>query len=69
MRIPRNRFRDSIPILVILTIIIISIIYMISYFQILEKKYNEGKKKQENVAEISKVIEKVLVANMVLSDK
>ena len=69
MRIPRIRFRDSIPILVILTIIIISIIYMISYFQILEKKYNEGKKKQENVAEISKVIEKVLVANMVLSDK
>ena len=69
MRIPRNRFRDSIPILVILTIIIISMIYMISYFQILEKKYNEGKKKQENVAEISKVIEKVLVANMVLSDK
>ena len=69
MRIPRLRFRDSIPILVILTIIIISIIYMISYFQILEKKYNEGKKKQENVAEISKVIEKVLVANMVLSDK
>ena len=69
MRIPRNRFRDSIPILVILTMIIISIIYMISYFQILEKKYNEGKKKQENVAEISKVIEKVLVANMVLSDK
>ena len=69
MRIPKIRFRDSIPILVILTIIIISIIYMISYFQILEKKYNEGKKKQENVAEISKVIEKVLVANMVLSDK
>ena len=69
MRIPRIRFKDSIPILVILTIIIISIIYMISYFQILEKKYNEGKKKQENVAEISKVIEKVLVANMVLSDK
>ena len=69
MRILRIRFRDSIPILVILTIIIISIIYMISYFQILEKKYNEGKKKQENVAEISKVIEKVLVANMVLSDK
>ena len=69
MRIPRIRFRDSIPILVILTIIIISIIYMISYFQILEKKYNEGKKKQENVAEISKVIEKVLVANIVLSDK
>ena len=69
MRIPRIRFIDSIPILVILTIIIISIIYMISYFQILEKKYNEGKKKQENVAEISKVIEKVLVANMVLSDK
>ena len=69
MRIPRIRFRDSIPILVILTIIIISIIYMISYFQILEKKYNEGKKKQENVAEISRVIEKVLVANMVLSDK
>lgn len=69
MRIPRIRFRDSIPILVILTIIIISMIYMISYFQILEKKYNEGKKKQENVAEISKVIEKVLVANMVLSDK
>lgn len=69
MRIPRIRFRDSIPILVILTIIIISIIYMISYFQILEKKYNEGKKKQENVAEISKIIEKVLVANMVLSDK
>ena len=69
MRIPRIKFRDSIPILVILTIIIISIIYMISYFQILEKKYNEGKKKQENVAEISKVIEKVLVANMVLSDK
>lgn len=69
MRIPRIRFRDSIPILVILTIIIISIIYMISYFQILEKKYNEGKKKQENVAEISKVIEKVLVANMILSDK
>ena len=69
MRIPRIRFRDSIPILVILTIIIISIIYMISYFQILEKKYNEGKKKQENVAEISKVIEKVLVAKMVLSDK
>ena len=69
MRISRIRFRDSIPILVILTIIIISIIYMISYFQILEKKYNEGKKKQENVAEISKVIEKVLVANMVLSDK
>ena len=69
MRIPRIRFRDSIPILVILTIIIISIVYMISYFQILEKKYNEGKKKQENVAEISKVIEKVLVANMVLSDK
>ena len=69
MRIPRIRFRDSIPILVILTIIIISIIYMISYFQILEKKYNEGKKKQENVAEISKVIEKVLVANMELSDK
>ena len=69
MRIPRIRFRDSIPILVILTIIIISIIYMINYFQILEKKYNEGKKKQENVAEISKVIEKVLVANMVLSDK
>ena len=69
MRIPRIRFRDSIPILVILTIIIISIIYMISYFQILEKKYNEGKKKQENVAEISTVIEKVLVANMVLSDK
>ena len=69
MRIPRIKFRDSIPILVILTTIIISIIYMISYFQILEKKYNEGKKKQENVAEISKVIEKVLVANMVLSDK
>lgn len=69
MRIPRIKFRDSIPILVILTIIIISIIYMISYFQILEKKYNEGKKKQENVAEISKVIEKVLVANMILSDK
>ena len=69
MKIPRIKFRDSIPILVILTIIIISIIYMISYFQILEKKYNEGKKKQENVAEISKVIEKVLVANMVLSDK
>ena len=46
MRIPRIRFRDSIPILVILTIIIISIIYMISYFQIIEKKYNEGKKKQ-----------------------
>lgn len=69
MKIPGIKFRDSIPILVILTIIIISIIYMISYFQILEKKYNEGKKKQENVAEISKVIEKVLVANMVLSDK
>ena len=42
---------------------------MINYFQILDKKYNEGKKKQESVAEISKVIEKVLVANMVLSDK
>ena len=45
MRIPRNRFRDSIPILVILTIIIISIIYMISYFQILENKYNDRKEK------------------------
>ena len=28
-----------------------------------------GKKKQENVGEISKIIEKVLVANMILSDK
>ena len=69
MRIPKIRFKDSIPLVVILILIIISIIYMINYFQILEKKYNEGKKKQENVAEISKVIEKVLVANMVLSDK
>ena len=69
MRIPKIRFKDSIPLIVILILIIISIIYMINYFQILEKKYNEGKKKQENVAEISKVIEKVLVANMVLSDK
>ena len=69
MRIPKIRFKDSIPLVVILILIIISIIYMFNYFQILEKKYNEGKKKQENVAEISKVIEKVLVANMVLSDK
>ena len=69
MRIPKIRFKDSIPLIVIIILIIISIIYMINYFQILEKKYNEGKKKQENVAEISKVIEKVLVANMVLSDK
>ena len=53
----------------IFLVIIVSVIYMINYFQILDKKYNEGKKKQESVAEISKVIEKVLVANMVLSDK
>ena len=44
MRIPKIRFKDSIPLVVILILIIISIIYMINYFQILEKKYNEAQR-------------------------
>jgi len=44
MRIPKIRFKDSIPLIVILILIIISIIYMINYFQILEKKYNEAQR-------------------------
>ena len=63
------KFKEILPVIAVFLVIIVSVIYMINYFQTLEKKYNEGKKKQENVAEISKVIEKVLVANMVLSDK
>lgn len=63
------KFKEILPVIAVFLVIIVSVIYMINYFQILDKKYNEGKKKQENVAEISKVIEKVLVANMVLSDK
>ena len=45
MRIPKIRFKDSIPLVVILILIIISIIYMINYFQILENKYNDRKEK------------------------
>ena len=63
------KFKEILPVIAVFLVIIVSVIYMINYFQILDKKYNEGKKKQESVAEISKVIEKVLVANMVLSDK
>ena len=63
------KFKEILPVIAVFLVIIVSVIYMIKYFQILDKKYNEGKKKQESVAEISKVIEKVLVANMVLSDK
>ena len=63
------KFKEILPSIAVFLVIIVSVIYMINYFQILDKKYNEGKKKQESVAEISKVIEKVLVANMVLSDK
>ena len=63
------KFKEILPVIAVFLVIIVSIIYMINYFQTLDKKYNEGKKKQESVAEISKVIEKVLVANMVLSDK
>ena len=44
MRIPKIRFKDSIPLVVILILIIISVIYMINYFQILEKKYNEAQR-------------------------
>ena len=63
------KFKEILPVIAVFLVIIVSIIYMINYFQTIDKKYNEGKKKQESVAEISKVIEKVLVANMVLSDK
>ena len=63
------KFKEILPVIAVFLVIIVSVIYMINYFQTLDKKYNEGKKKQESVAEISKVIEKVLVANMVLSDK
>ena len=63
------KFKEILPVIAVFLVIIVSVIYMINYFQILDKKYNEGRKKQESVAEISKVIEKVLVANMVLSDK
>ena len=63
------KFKEILPVIAVFLVIIVSVIYMINYFQILDKKYNEGKKKQESVAEISKVIEKVLVANMVHSDK
>ena len=43
--IPKIRQKGSIPIIIIGIIIIISIIYMISYFQILENKYNDRKEK------------------------
>ena len=43
--IPKIRVKESIPIIIIGIIIIISIIYMISYFQILENKYNDRKEK------------------------
>lgn len=43
--IPKIRVKESIPIIIIGIIIIISIIYMISYFQILENKYNDLKEK------------------------
>lgn len=69
MKNTKIKFKEILPSIAVFLVIIVSVIYMINYFQTLDKKYNEGKKKQENVAEISKVIEKVLVANMVLSDK
>lgn len=69
MKNTKIKFKEILPAIAVFLVIIVSVIYMINYFQILDKKYNEGKKKQESVAEISKVIEKVLVANMVLSDK
>ena len=69
MKNTKIKFKEILPVIAVFLVIIVSVIYMINYFQILDKKYNEGKKKQESVAEISKVIEKVLVANMVLSDK
>ena len=43
--IPKIRQKESIPIIIIGIIIIISILYMISYFQILENKYNDRKEK------------------------
>ena len=42
------KFKEILPVIAVFLVIIVSVIYMINYFQILDKKYNEGKKIQAN---------------------
>lgn len=38
------KFKEILPVIAVFLVIIVSVIYMINYFQTLDKKYNEGKK-------------------------